>query len=92
MEGCWLMSKEGVRERTEPHPKPASYLLLPSLGRADPGGLSSICPQPPVGPWGPLKPPGRSQVSDQLGTGQGLSGWVGLPSTIRGTAPAVTEA
>ncbi|KAB0396426.1 hypothetical protein E2I00_012068, partial [Balaenoptera physalus] len=28
---------------------------------ADPGVQSSICPLPPVGPWGPLKPPGRSQ-------------------------------
>ncbi|KAF7469227.1 Hypothetical predicted protein [Marmota monax] len=45
--------------------------------RADPGGLSSICPQPPVGPWGPLKPSGRSQVSAQFGKGQGLVGFLG---------------
>ncbi|KFO19017.1 Numb-like protein [Fukomys damarensis] len=31
--------------------------------RVDPGGLSGVCPQPPVGPRGPLKPSGRSQVN-----------------------------
>ncbi|KAK2490951.1 hypothetical protein MC885_002237 [Smutsia gigantea] len=62
------------------------------MGRADPGGLSSICPHPPVGPWGPLTPPGRSQVSDQPGAEQGLGQRVALPGMTRGTVPAVTQA
>ncbi|KAL0610091.1 hypothetical protein AAY473_019853 [Plecturocebus cupreus] len=33
---------------------------------ADPGGLSGICPQPPVGPRGPQKPAGRSQTTAAL--------------------------
>lgn len=71
MEGVWLMSKAGVRDGTEPHPKPGSHLFLYPLDRADPGGLSSICPQPPAGPWGPLKPPGRSQVMTSWGQSVG---------------------
>lgn len=80
MEEGWLIPKKRGKVGECAHPKPASHLVLCPLGRADPEGLSSICPQPPVGPRGPLKPPGRSQVSEQLRTGLGLSAGVDLPS------------
>lgn len=84
--------QRGGEVGNQAHPKPASDLLFCPLSRTDPGGLSNICPQPPVGPWGPLKPPGRSQVSDQMEMGQGMSGWVGLTNMARETVPAVTQA
>lgn len=48
----------------DPPPKQTSHLVTPS-SRVDPGDLISIRPQPRVGPRGPQKPSGRSQVSDQ---------------------------
>lgn len=69
-----------------PPPQQTSHRLTP-LSRADPGDLISICPQPPVGPRGPLKPSGRSQVSDQLDKGQGLHcTWIMVITSVTGGA------
>lgn len=69
-----------------PLPQQTSHRLTP-LSRADPGDLISICPQPLVGPRGPLKPSGRSQVSDQLDKGQGLHcAWMMVITSVTGGA------